>query len=67
MNCRDNSLEAIFHRRISRIIPKFFHRRLMDSFRRAVEIYQREGDGQLLGEHHPATQPVADTRQTAQN
>lgn len=50
MTERDDSLEGIFYRRMSRLVPKFFHRRVMSIFRRAVEIHRAEGNGKLLAE-----------------
>lgn len=37
MSDKDNSLEGIFYRRMSRLVPKFFHQRVMDAFRWAVQ------------------------------
>ena len=50
MTERDESLEGIFYRRMSRLVPKYFHRRIMSIFRRAVEIHRVEGNGKLLAE-----------------
>lgn len=48
MTDKDNSLEGMFYRRMSRLVPKFFHARLMDAFRKVVERHRAEGDGRLL-------------------
>lgn len=48
MTDKDNSLEGMFYRRMSRLVPKFFHARLMDAFRKVVERHREEGDGRLL-------------------
>lgn len=48
MTDKDNSLEAIFYRMATRQIPKQFHGRIMEVFRKAVGRHQKEGDGRTL-------------------
>lgn len=55
----NNSLEAIFHRQIKRPLTKTMQGKVMGAFRKAVEIYQREGDGNLSN--------METSRESAQN
>lgn len=56
MTDKDNSLEAIFYRMATRQIPKQFHGRIMEVFRKAVGRHQKEGDGRVL-QAEPHTLP----------
>lgn len=55
---RDNSLEAIFHRQIKRPLPKLMQGRVMEAFRKAVVLWERDGDPRLRqAEPHRAAGP----------
>lgn len=48
MTNKDNSLEAIFYRMVTRQVPRQFHGRVMELFRKAVGRHQKDGDGRVL-------------------
>lgn len=48
MTDKDNSLEAIFYRMVTRQVPRQFHGRVMELFRKAVGRHQKDGDGRVL-------------------
>lgn len=56
MTDKDNSLEAIFYRMVTRQVPRQFHGRVMELFRKAVGRHQKDGDGRVL-QAEPAPMP----------
>jgi len=47
MTDKDNSLEEIFYRLMSRQVPKQFHARVMGLFRKAATRHETDGDGRI--------------------
>lgn len=47
MTDKDHSLEATFYRMMTRQVPKQFHGRVMEQFRKAAARFEIEGDGRI--------------------
>ncbi len=58
MSDKDNSLEAVFYRMMSRQVPRQFHGRVMEQFRKAVARPGRDGDGRILQAEPCNTHPT---------
>lgn len=58
MTDKDNSLEAIFYRMMTRQVPRQFRGKVMEQFRKAVARFERDGDGRIRQAEPCNTEPT---------